>query len=683
MVLKTCFLYYYFYNTYTIFLGRCLLPATGYLHFVREGLVSMTSVKNFDSLDVEFENVKFLRATSLGPGITVRLTVVIHAGTGDFEVSENRTAVMTGNVKVLTSGEPLNLSQWIKSDQSIVLNSKDFYKELRLRGYNYAGIFKSVVEIKGDGSNGKIQWKNNWPAFMDNMLQIQILSIDSRALYLPTSIRKIRIYTEKHMKLIEELDPENPVLEANMCKELGIVTCGGIEIEGLICSSVGRRKPPGTEVLESYEFIPFNCDKVEYSPIEAVSIIMQIGMENLMQYKLKIIEVDTDEPEPKTLIQVFDEAIINVPLVTGDLKLLRKEKLEIDHVIVENTELSSQTNCHFIIGSKWLNNKELITQAQSSLTDKGFLVLREDNSIRWTEIEQIEGFNLISLLKLSDETLILLQRIQQQTNKTIINVDSKDITFEWLQPLKEAIKNEVTIAVEQKDHDSGLIGLVNCIRREPGGSSVRCIQIDDKSAPEFDLNNPLYSNQIKLDLAVNVYRNGKWGAYRHLTLKKDLEEKARENHYYANLIRMGDLSSFEWMTGWINAVKSQNLVNIQYSAMNFRDVMLASGRLPLEVHSTNRLYQQCVLGLEYSGISTSGERLMGMVAIGAMATHTGNAILIPYLCSKLKKKRIFRVHRELNVESASIDVIKRCGNHSSGLCNNLLCILLLSTNHKR
>lgn len=48
--------------------------------------------------------------------------------------------------------------------------------------------------------------------------------------------------------------------------------------------------------------------------------------------------------------------------------------------------------------------------------------------------------------------------------------------------------------------------------------------------------------------------------------------------------------------------------------------------MPLEVHSTNRLHQQCVLGLEYSGISATGERLMGMVPVGGMATQTGKTI---------------------------------------------------------
>lgn len=185
----------------------------------------MTPTKNIHGLDIEFENVKFLRATSLTSSTTVRLSVVIHAGTGDFEISENQTAVMSGNVKALKNGEPIkDISQYITTDHSTILDSKDFYKELRLRGYNYAGIFKSVMEIRGDGTYGKIKWMDNWPSFMDCMLQVNILALDSRSLYLPTSVRKIRINTAKHLEMVSQLDPENPVMEVRMCKELNIVS---------------------------------------------------------------------------------------------------------------------------------------------------------------------------------------------------------------------------------------------------------------------------------------------------------------------------------------------------------------------------------------------------------------------------------------------------------------------------
>lgn len=49
--------------------------------------------------------------------------------------------------------------------------------------------------------------------------------------------------------------------------------------------------------------------------------------------------------------------------------------------------------------------------------------------------------------------------------------------------------------------------------------------------------------------------------------------------------------------------------------------MLASGKLSAEVLDSGRLDQECVLGFEYSGITESGRRVMGMIISGAMATY--------------------------------------------------------------
>lgn len=590
----------------------------------------MTPGQNFNGLNIEFENVKFLRATTLSPTAKVSLTIVIHIGSGDFEISEGTTAVMSGNVKVIENAKPItDLSTLVKADENpIVLDCKDFYKELRLRGYNYAGIFRSVVEANSNGTSGRIKWQKNWASFMDCMLQINILSLDSRTLFLPTSIRKIRINTEEHLAAIAELDPEDPILEVKMCKEFNMVTCGGIEMIGLSVNSVGRRKPPGTEILETYQFIPYNCESIEQTPYDAVSIIIQIGQENLLQQKIKIIELDGNIADMKPLIQIFDDAIINVPMVFADLIYLRRqeEKVEIEHVTVEDSELKAHINCQYIILSKALKDDDLIAQAKTSLTDKGFLILREDTNLHWNDIESPPDFNLISLIKTSEETLILLQRKPTLKEKTFVEIVSKDMNFEWLKPLRTAAKSKPTIIYEQGDFESGILGLANCLRREPG-TDMRCVFIDDKTAPTFDSDNSFYSEQIKLDLAVNIYRNGLWGTYRHITLRTDEEEIGRTGYYYANLLRYGDLSTFRWMSGKNFSPNSDILVQIQYSAINFRDVMIATGRLPIEFQGSNRSMSQCFLGFEFSGINSKGEKIMGMVKTGAMSTQIETHLL--------------------------------------------------------
>lgn len=114
---------------------------------------------------------------------------------------------------------------------------------------------------------------------------------------------------------------------------------------------------------------------------------------------------------------------------------------------------------------------------------------------------------------------------------------------------------------------------------------------------------------------------GSWGSYRHLELINALDEKPRDDHCFVNIFQKGDLSSLSWFQGSIDVRNTKNLVKIQYAALNFRDVMLATGRLVFDVVGQNRIDQECVLGLEFAGVNDNGEKMMGLVLSGALATH--------------------------------------------------------------
>lgn len=45
---------------------------------------------------------------------------------------------------------------------------------------------------------------------MDNMLQIQILSEDTRSLFVPTSLQKLFINVKKHSLVLQTLPEKNP-----------------------------------------------------------------------------------------------------------------------------------------------------------------------------------------------------------------------------------------------------------------------------------------------------------------------------------------------------------------------------------------------------------------------------------------------------------------------------------------
>lgn len=58
--------------------------------------------------------------------------------------------------------------------------------------------------------------------------------------------------------------------------------------------------------------------------------------------------------------------------------------------------------------------------------------------------------------------------------------------------------------------------------------------------------------------------------------------------------------------------EKEDLVRIHYASLNFKDVMLTTGKIGVEIFQQDRKQIDGVLGIEYSGISISGRRVMGL-----------------------------------------------------------------------
>ena len=569
-------------------------------------------------IGVEFEDVKFVRAATLTKENEIELVIVINPGNGRFEISEGGSTLVTGVVREATNVCLTDIQR--ETSESGLLSNKDFYKELRLRGYHYNGLFRSVTEASSDGLYGKIKWQMNWIAFLDCLLQIQIVGQDSRSLNLPTSIQKMIIDTPTQLKIIKEFGFDSePDLEVFLSPELKTLRSGGIEIVNLQANVVGRRRPPGIPVLESYKFIPYTVTE-SYDTSTCARIIVQLALENVVLAKVKAVEIDGIVR--KSILKDIRDALEDLPLVTPELTLISSRALEDEtDITIENTKLSTHNKCYFLISSSCVNNCDLFEKARSSFADNGFMICRENLDIELKNVIFPEGYTLVSLIRTSEELYVVLQfrKTKKEQAAQAIVITEKDSSFEWIERVKEAMKNGPLVLVAENEPTSGLIGLVNCLRKEPNESSISCVFIDDVNAPKFDIENSFYQNQIGLGLAINVLKDGSWGSYRHLQIQKINDQRSSVSHCFVNALVKSDLSSLKWISGPFNYSKpAGELVKIQYSALNFKDVMLATGKITAEVFCSNRFQHECVLGIEYSGVTASGRRVMGMTSSAAL-----------------------------------------------------------------
>ncbi len=618
--------------------GRVLFPATGWIVIVWETFSMMIGVP-YEKVKVVFENVRFLRATSLNKNQDVLITISIHRGTGSFEVIEGSAAVCYGLIRQV---EDIAMSEitTLSDENTFTLQEDEFYKEMRLNGFCHLGAFKGVKEIRHDGSKGKIKWKQNWTTFIDSMTHFEAFETNIRALALPTNIRRIVIDPILHLKMLSEkmndmqnesdpnqpLDVNNPdiLYDVAVSPYLRIIQAGGVEIHDKRNRKVNRRRPRDP-VLEINRFVPL-FPNTKFTLKDAIKVIVHTVLEDSLLPKFTAVEIDanfTDGKEP--LSEFLAKALRETPVVVPDVTLLTaRDDVRLENVVVSKEELSSFSGMDMIIVSPCSIDNEMIENTKNVLADKKFILLRES-----TDCTKFLTPNLRLITKLETfdgEFLHLLQRFETNNDSNIQDtynvIEITPNVEDWLDPLKESLNTGPTIVYSHSagSPSSGILGFVNCIRREFLAGSLKCFLIMDSEAPPFDINNSFYQKQLTLNHPINVWKDGTWGSYRYLDLPSELDHpKPRENHFYVNCLVKGDLSTLTWLNGTLN-VNDNDIITIQYASLNFKDIMLALGRIP--DNSYDRVDMHSVLGIEFSGIKKDGKRVMGIgLNSGALATH--------------------------------------------------------------
>ncbi|KAK8766889.1 hypothetical protein V5799_006327, partial [Amblyomma americanum] len=231
--------------------GRILFPATGYIVMAWRHLAKRYG-KPFHQVPVILEDVTVHRATILPK----------REATGEFVVSEAGTVVCTGRIRMAAAGEKvLEKGPPGPPPETVVyeLDAADFYKELRLRGYEYQGAFQGVLKTDLESCYGRVKWEDNWVTFIDNIMQLSLLPYTDRVFRLPVKMRSCRVDPNLHKQVVRETHGAGiPVVydsRLNACR------AGGVAILGLEIRIAPRRPAQQGVCLEEYKFVPYIDDE--------------------------------------------------------------------------------------------------------------------------------------------------------------------------------------------------------------------------------------------------------------------------------------------------------------------------------------------------------------------------------------------------------------------------------------
>ncbi|XP_070494680.1 fatty acid synthase-like [Chironomus tepperi] len=615
--------------------GRTLFPATGWIFLVWETF-SMMIGAHYEKVKVVFDDIHFLRATSLTKNQDVLITISIHRGTGRFEIIEGNSPVVYGYIKQVDNIEMSEITV-LSDDKTLTLNGDDFYQEMRLNGFCHLGPFKGVKEIRHDGLKGKVKWIHNWITFLDSMTHFEERQAKTKKLALPTNIRKVIIDPILHYEMLKEKQKEvNEKLEevdgkseeidilydVAISPHLKIIKSGGVEFHDKINRVVNRRRPK-EPFIETHNFVPFFSTK-RYSINDAAKIITQTALENIFQSKCTSVEIDaTSVDDIQPLSDHISKALRGIPSVMSDVTFITsRDNLKLENVKISSEELSSFNGVDLVIRNNCIGDEEFFDAVKSSISGHGYIISRENQEFSDMPHENVQVVAKIHTI--NNEVIHMLQ-----FRSDVMSIDSNNIieitsnTKEWIDKLKVSLSEAPTLVYAYNRDYSGILGFINCIRREYPVDRLKCFFIMDiQNAPHvFDLNDNFFKSQLELNHAVNVFKDGKWGSYRHLDMPIMSDLHPQTQHCYVNCLVKGDLSTLSWLNGSLD-VHNDNLdiIKIHYASLNFKDIMLALGRIPDDCD--NPMSQQSILGFEFSGSKRNGDKVMGIgTKAGALATY--------------------------------------------------------------
>ncbi|XP_069697387.1 fatty acid synthase-like [Periplaneta americana] len=612
-----------------------VFPQAGYLVLAWKAFAEIRE-EWFENLSVKMENVEFYDHTLFPDSGVLTFIVKFSSNTGDsssFEMYESNRLLASGFISKQSESEDesFHLPESTHEPNLLPLNTDDIYTEFRMRGFQYTGQFQSLMESDNRGTHGKVTWQKNWITFLDSVFQFTQLGINTRDFCLPKGLQKLKINTKIHdQELSTLLRNEGVSIKKN--QTTGLVSSGGIKLQGLEFNLEKVDTAQKDPQLEKVVFVPYIStemsllgDTTEISRVNALSVMVQIVHENLPQIPIKNIVELTDKsreysllaPELVPLLMREPMLNANVTVVTDDPQALQQSaSLESLGIKVEDVNSSTlrDMECHLLLGS----SSEFLPQAVNHLKSGSFLLLERNV---FNEETQMSHFSLVAKQCTGSSAFLLLRKDQRNSNSIVIKVTSQN--FNWVKKLQTAINNNKysdskIILVAEDDNQCGLLGLTTCLMRETISNHISCVFIQDPKAPLFSLQEPMYASQIDKQLRTNVYRNGTWGSMRHIELH--LQNGANDLVEFAQMevLNTGDLSSISWVESPLKFYKTEDckeLCNVHYASVDLTDVLLIKGDVRLDTQ------QNLLPGKEFSGYNSSGQRVMGFVPFGALATH--------------------------------------------------------------
>ncbi|PZC83614.1 hypothetical protein B5X24_HaOG207597 [Helicoverpa armigera] len=547
-------------------------------------------------LSVEFRDVHLYAQPVMHSQSQLKLRVALQKGTGSFEVFDQDIKVATGTIFDSVKSDKKDEVQF-KGSEEMELNSDDIYDLLRERDYMYSGEFRSLDGCDSALSSAALVWRDNWVTFLDGLLQLNMLRQPHRAVTLPTHIRRLAIDVEKHQKA-ETITSEDKVLyKAEVLEEHDFTRCGGVILENINYRNLSAISTKNMK-MQSLKFVPnFQVDQQLSTSLQ---VFLQIVTENINKDSIKVMGV-TNNRSRSAVFEEIKNVGSNVNGVTIDY-----EECDLEDFSSAKNNGCSLKKADVVILRNLSIDDTMCQMLHFGLERDSFIVNEEDNM--YTGRVRPEALYKTLASHGNERTRLDLVRWrpkQLDTPTTAITVRA-NLDFAHLTATRASLppRNRLLI-IAPYPTPAGLKSLVQTWRKDVQRNHIHLVTVNTEEGNNFFLDDLPHVN-----LAFTAFDHGIWGGEYFVPVS---EASTVCSNVTLQSAQVGDVNALQWVEA-TDAGDSGIPVTVHYAGISNTDVKKAIGKIPFNDEQENNY------GMDFSGITKSGTRVMGLVRGGATSS---------------------------------------------------------------
>ncbi|CAH0727201.1 unnamed protein product, partial [Brenthis ino] len=578
--------------------GMIILPESAILVLTWQTL-AMSMDMNFEDLSVIFKDINFNTQVELKPENLLNLSISITKKKGRFEVVYNNEIIVTGYIVEYEDDPMRNVNHSSTNTiNDVTLFAADIYKFLNLRGHVYTNQFQSLHSLNLKCNEAYINWTGDWITFLDGLIQINIFANKHNGVSRPKLIESLTIDIFEHTRGHYKSNIDGVICyKADYYENFNILRSGGVQVVNVNFENLIPQRVE-SDFLGSLQFWP-HFSETELELNTAIAINMQIIADATLQRGIKITELRTSN------INIISNAI-------QDVSTQLPIKLRFNHINIENGKLNllrkhDLSQSEVLVVYDFVMDTEMMAAIYDQLPSNGFVFsLEKRNNKKY--IIQTDYFNILTVFPTYyDYTLVLLNKVevnQVVKDKVVVKVD--DDSFSYMNTLKKELNNNKRIVLlYEKQNYFDLKGYLRRLREEYR-NQISLYMILDEGSPDFNLDSNFYIKQLQKNLPFNTLYNGEWGGYYYTTFNnyKDIPKNSK-----LSLTEFGNINSWHWEE--IDNLNKSNTVEVQYAGLSLKDVEKVFWR-PVN-------NKKISFGMDYSGFDARGNRVMGIIADGALS----------------------------------------------------------------